>query len=95
MGARDARLGARDTRLGARDTRTAGGADDGAEKEEYVATIDLRKVWRQLQIPSNMIILAQGLPGTVPWGMLNAFFVDYLHVQKGLTVEVRILDPEP
>ena len=38
-------------------------------------------------MPSNAIILAQGLPGTIPWGMLNAFFVDYLHAQKGLSVE--------
>jgi hypothetical protein len=29
-----------------------------------------------------MIILAQGFWGTIPWGMLNAYFVDYLHVQK-------------
>jgi len=53
----------------------------------YTATIDSKKLWRQLRVPSNLIILLQGLPGTVPWGMLNAYFVDYLHVQKGLSVE--------
>ncbi|ACO63205.1 major facilitator superfamily [Micromonas commoda] len=50
-------------------------------------SIDLAKLRRQLKIRSNLVILAQGLPGTVPWGMLNAYFVDYLHVQKGLSVE--------
>ena len=57
------------------------------EDDEYGGKIDMKKLWRQLKIPSNIIILAQGLPGTVPWGMLNAYFVDYLHVQKGLSVE--------
>lgn len=54
---------------------------------EYGGKIDLAKLRRQLKIRSNLVILAQGLPGTVPWGMLNAYFVDYLHVQKGLSVE--------
>ena len=53
----------------------------------YGGKIDLAKLRRQLKIRSNLVILAQGLPGTVPWGMLNAYFVDYLHVQKGLSVE--------
>ena len=92
----DERRGADDGRRGADDGRR--GADDGrrddpaassgsASSEEYSAKIDAKKLWRQLKIPSNAIILAQGLPGTVPWGMLNAYFVDFLHVQKGLTVE--------
>ena len=68
--------------------RDAPAASSGsASSEEYSAKIDAKKLWRQLKIPSNAIILAQGLPGTVPWGMLNAYFVDFLHVQKGLTVE--------
>ena len=53
----------------------------------YSATIDFSKLKRQLRVPSNALILAQGLPGTIPWGMLNAYFVDYLHAQKGLKVE--------
>ena len=93
---RDARIRENDERRGADDGRR--GDDDGrrdapaassgsASSEEYSAKIDAKKLWRQLKIPSNAIILAQGLPGTVPWGMLNAYFVDFLHVQKGLTVE--------
>ena len=81
-GADDGRRGADDGR------RDAPAASSGsASSEEYSAKIDAKKLWRQLKIPSNAIILAQGLPGTVPWGMLNAYFVDFLHVQKGLTVE--------
>jgi len=102
-GADDGRRGTDDGRRGADDGRRGAddgwrGADDGrrdapaassgsASSEEYSAKIDAKKLWRQLKIPSNAIILAQGLPGTVPWGMLNAYFVDFLHVQKGLTVE--------
>ena len=86
---RDARIRENDERRGADDgRRDAPAASSGsASSEEYSAKIDPKKLWRQLKIPSNAIILAQGLPGTVPWGMLNAYFVDFLHVQKGLTVE--------
>ena len=88
-GTDDGRRGADDGRRGADDgRRDAPAASSGsASSEEYSAKIDAKKLWRQLKIPSNAIILAQGLPGTVPWGMLNAYFVDFLHVQKGLTVE--------
>ena len=55
--------------------------------DAYAGKIDLAKLKRQLRVPSNALILAQGLPGTIPWGMLNAYFVDYLHAQKGLAVE--------
>mgnify|MGYP006132704013 CR=1 FL=1 len=61
--------------------------DTPDETALYTAKIDTKKLKRQLQVPSNLLILAQGLPGTIPWGMLNAYFVDYLHVQKGLSVE--------
>mmetsp|Transcript_12246 Transcript_12246/g.51500 ORF Transcript_12246/g.51500 Transcript_12246/m.51500 type:complete len:418 (+) Transcript_12246:4776-6029(+) len=58
-----------------------------ATRVTYGGEISLAKLRRRLKIRSNLVILAQGLPGTVPWGMLNAYFVDYLHVQKGLSVE--------
>ena len=93
----DGRRGADDERRrgavagGVASASAAGGvasaSSAASSPEEYSAKIDAKKLWRQLKIPSNVIILAQGLPGTVPWGMLNAYFVDYLHVQKGLTVE--------
>lgn len=69
----------------ARDERDERGA--AAVPFAYAAKIDFAKLRRQLRVPSNALILAQGLPGTVPWGMLNAYFVDYLHAQKGLAVE--------
>lgn len=70
-----------------RDARDERGAAAAAVPFAYAAKIDLAKLRRQLKVPSNALILAQGLPGTVPWGMLNAYFVDYLHAQKGLAVE--------
>jgi MFS family permease len=69
------------------DTGSAVSTSSTATHVEYGAKIDFTKLRRQLKIRSNLVILAQGLPGTVPWGMLNAYFVDYLHVQKGLSVE--------
>ena len=70
-----------------RDARDARVGAAAAVPFAYAAKIDLAKLRRQLRVPSNALILAQGLPGTVPWGMLNAYFVDYLHAQKGLAVE--------
>jgi hypothetical protein len=31
---------------------------------------------------------AQGLPGSLPWGMMLTFFTDYLSVNKGFSVQV-------
>ena len=68
-------------------TKRADAAPAPSVPDAYAGKIDLAKLKRQLRVPSNALILAQGLPGTIPWGMLNAYFVDYLHAQKGLAVE--------
>jgi hypothetical protein len=50
--------------IGAKDqTKGPPGSGDDDAPDEYEAKIDMKKLWRQLQIPSNIIILAQGLPG--------------------------------
>lgn len=83
----DARDEARREARAPRVPPNASPTNDAMLHDGYVAKIDLAKLKRQLRVPSNALILAQGLPGTIPWGMLNAYFVDYLHAQKGLRVE--------
>jgi len=36
------------------------------------------KVRQLLRSPSNLLIICQGLPGCLPWGMLLTFMNDYL-----------------
>lgn len=52
----------------------------------YTEEITWPKVARLLRIPTNILIIAQGLPGCLPWGMLLTFLNDYLAQNKGLSV---------
>ena len=54
----------------------------------YTAKMNWIKVRKQLFVRTNLLVLLQGLPGTVPWGVFNSYFVDYLHVQKGMEVQI-------
>ena len=60
---------------------------NGGEEITYRAHTNWSKVKRQLCVKTNILVLMQGLPGTVPWGVFNSYFVDFLHKQKGMTVQ--------
>lgn len=60
---------------------------NGNEEVTYRAHTNWSKVKRQLCVKTNILVLMQGLPGTVPWGVFNSYFVDFLHKQKGMTVQ--------
>ena len=53
---------------------------------EYSERISWAKVGRLVRIPTNILVISQGLPGCLPWGMLLTFLNDYLAQDKGLTV---------
>ena len=43
--------------------------------------------WRGIfQIRTVWLVFLQGLPGCVPWGVINTFLPDFLHANSGLTV---------
>ena len=42
---------------------------------------------RIFQIKSNVLLFAQCIPGSVPWGVLFVFLNDFLAQEKGLSVE--------
>uniref|UniRef100_A0A383W382 Major facilitator superfamily (MFS) profile domain-containing protein n=1 Tax=Tetradesmus obliquus TaxID=3088 RepID=A0A383W382_TETOB len=54
----------------------------------YSESISWRKVKQLLAIPSNWIIILQGLPGCLPWGVMQTYINDYLHLNKGFSVEM-------
>ncbi|KAG1670543.1 hypothetical protein FOA52_015408 [Chlamydomonas sp. UWO 241] len=51
----------------------------------YTEQITWRKAWEVCKVPSNILIFAQGLPGSIPWGMIMTFLNDYLQLEDGLS----------
>jgi len=52
----------------------------------YDERITWAKLGHLLRTPTNVLVIAQGLPGCLPWGMLLTFLNDYLAQNKGLAV---------
>ncbi|GLI68460.1 hypothetical protein VaNZ11_012882, partial [Volvox africanus] len=53
----------------------------------YEGSISWPKVAVLLRCPSNVLVIGQGLPGSLPWGMVLTYFNDFLAQQKGFTVQ--------
>lgn len=45
------------------------------------------KFCEALRVPTNVLLLAQALPGTIPWGVIFVYLNDFLAQEKGLSVE--------
>ena len=45
----------------------------------YTEKIDFSKVVGIFRNKTNMLVFLQGLPGCVPWGVMFAYFNDFLH----------------
>jgi MFS family permease len=54
---------------------------------EYKERINCAKLGQLFKTFSVMLILIQGIPGCVPWGMLMVFMNDYFSNEGGLTVQ--------
>jgi len=83
------RLSAAAAALGPAARGGGGGADggggttsshEGATKPavEYGERLELRKLARVFALPTNILIFAQSIPSCVPWGVINAFVIDYV-----------------
>ena len=53
---------------------------------QYSERISLRKAAGLARTRSNLAVVLQGLPGSLPWGVLITFLNDFLSQQKGLSV---------
>ena len=65
------------------------------ENYHYKESISWAKFKRVLRTPSNLCCIGQGLPGSLPWGVILTFFNDYLvqeqHRDVGIAASVRPL----
>ena len=61
---------------------TGAGDEDGKSKE----STEIEKLRAVLRVRTNMFLLLQALPGTIPWSVITTFLTDYLHTERGLTV---------
>jgi hypothetical protein len=57
----------------------------------YDERISWAKTNKLVRIPTNILIIGQGLFGCLPWGMLLTFLNDYLAQNKGLGVSTATL----
>ena len=62
---------------------------------QYSERISLRKAAGLARTRSNLAVVLQGLPGSLPWGVLVTFLNDFLSQQKGLTVPQATLVRAP
>jgi predicted MFS family arabinose efflux permease len=53
---------------------------------EYAERIEWAKVRHIFAIRTNLCAFAQGIPGCVPWGLMNTFFADYMAQDRRLGV---------
>lgn len=58
---------------------------------DYDETITWAKAKAVVQIRTNTLIILQGLPGSLPWGVMLVFFTDYLAQDRGLSVQAATL----
>lgn len=75
-------------RHGAADSRALGLADsvesDALAEEAPVTADSFKRVFRTR---TNILAFAQGIPGTVPWGFLFVYAVDFFEKERGWTVD--------
>ncbi len=57
----------------------------------YASRINMRQYLSLFTIKSNIILLLEGLPGIVPWSVLQVYFNDYLSQEKGYSIETATL----
>jgi predicted MFS family arabinose efflux permease len=69
-----------------RGAHEAGLKDFLAAGNHYEERIRLRDLPRLLRVRTNLLILLQALPGTVPWGVFFVYLNDYYAHDKGFSV---------
>lgn len=52
----------------------------------YRERISVQKVGRLFRSPCTCCAVLQGMPGSLPWGVLLTFLNDFLSQKKGLSV---------
>ena len=63
----------------------------GGEGGRVARKLDWGAFVAMLHIRSNILLILQAFPGTIPWGVLFAYLNDFLSQEKGLPVEQATL----
>eukprot|EP00798_Chlamydomonas_sp_ICE-L_P009776 gene9778-7658_t len=63
----------------------------GFDENTYHEKITWQKSKKIFKIGSNWFIFLQGLPGSLPWGMVMVYFNDYLSANKGFSIPIATL----
>jgi len=74
---------------------TSAKEEDGLNEQlpitTYSETITWDKAIKTLYIPTNILGFLQGIPGTIPWGVMIVYLNDYLAQNKAMGVETATL----
>ncbi|CAM9496286.1 unnamed protein product [Pylaiella littoralis] len=76
------------TRDPPRGRREAGLQEHFRAGGEYKERISLRGLCMLASSPTVLLVLAQGIPGCIPWGVITVYLPDFLHKQRGLSIEM-------
>lgn len=69
-----------------------GSADEALQGVHYGERMTLRKIRQVCAIPTNVLIIAQGFPANLPWGVLLVYANDYLAVNQVRAQYRRLID---
>lgn len=59
------------------------------EAVAYSERITWPKLKVLMKVPTNWLVVLQGLPGSISWGVFNTYFNDYLQIKNGWDAGVR------
>lgn len=68
-----------------------GGEDADTTGYVRMEELDFTKFMKILDVPTNVIIFAQSLPGCIPLSCITTFLADYLSVEQGMQVQASTL----
>ena len=80
------RRGAQEPALKGRAAGSSSGGADSSLDDEYRERIDWRKARGIFRIRTNLLAFAQGVPGCIPWGVINTYLADFMAQDMGMGV---------
>jgi len=57
------------------------------EEFQYQSRVTWHKVATIFTVPCNVLGFVQGIPGCIPWGVIYAYFNDFLAQEKGMAIQ--------
>ena len=67
--------------------KAVGQEEENESEGHYKEKVSWAKLKVAMKTPSNLIVFAQALPGCIPWGVFNTFYVTFLAQTKGYSIQ--------